>query len=54
MADHELFLAILWRMLLVNHRCIKSEHMLIYVLREFGLFYILELLMVRYRSKSMG
>ena len=50
----ELFLAILLRMLLVNHTCIKSEHMLICALLEFGLFYILELLMVRDRSKIMG
>ena len=41
-------------MLHINHTCIKSEHMLIYGLREFGLFYILELLMVRDRSKIMG
>ena len=32
----------------------KSERMMIYALREFRLFYILELLMVRDRSKIMG
>ena len=47
-------MAILKRMPLANRTCIKSEHMLIYALLEFGLFYILELLMVRDRSKIMG